>query len=44
MKDDFNTIGKDPIDSERLTIVRIIGAIIDEMFLISEIGIGSRSQ
>ena len=43
-KEDFSRVGKDPVESERLTMERIVRAIVDEMFLRSDVGIGSRSQ
>ena len=44
MKDDVRSGGKNPVESERLRMQRIVGAIVDGMFLRSEVDIGSRSQ
>ena len=32
-KEDFSSVGKDPVESETLTMERIVGAIVDSMFL-----------
>ena len=44
MIEDFSSLRKDPVESERLTIERIVGAIVDDMILRNEVGVGSRSQ
>ena len=43
-KEDLYCAGKIPVDSERLTSERIVGAIAEEIFFRSAVGMGSRSQ
>ena len=43
-KEDLSRVGKVPVDSEILTIERMVGEIADEILLRSVVGIGSRSQ
>ena len=43
-EEDFSRSGKDSEETERLTMERIVGAIVDETFLRSEVGIRSKSQ
>ena len=44
MKEYFSWVGKDAVESERLTKARIVGAIVDEMLLRSEVSTGSKPQ
>jgi hypothetical protein len=43
-KEDLSEAGKVPVDSERFTIERMVGASVDEILFRRDVGIGSRSQ
>ena len=42
MKEAYTSVRKDSVESGRLTIEGIVGVIVDEMFLRSEVRIGWR--